>query len=423
MLYQQITQNCFLPKIGAAGISEQALHKHQTELIPAIEWLESIKGTGQLPLLDLPFETADFGEIRAVADRIRAFGHCVVLGTGGSSLGGQLLVSAFKPPFATPKTTLHFVDNVDPETLHAMVTQLPLADTFFLIISKSGGTAETLMQTLLVLDALTTPEARAKQIAAITIPEANPLRRIAEKNGIPLLAHDPHVGGRFSALSLVGLIPAAVAGIDIAAIRNGAASVVRDLYENKEKSAAALGAALQYSVMATGKNINVMMPYSDRLRQLGSWYCQIWDESLGKQGKGTTAVAAVGSVDQHSQLQLYLEGPKDKLITFVFLGHQGKGPVIHDIQGEASLEYMQGKPAGELIAAQQDATAQTLIKKGVPVRMFQIDGVREETLGALMMHLMVETILVADLMGINAFDQPAVEEGKILAREYLQKRA
>ncbi len=422
MLYQHITQHCLLPKIGAAGISEQALHTHQKELIPAIDWLESIKGNGQLPLFDLPFVTEDLAEIQALAARIRQFPHCVVLGTGGSSLGGQLLASAFKVPFATPKTTLHFIDNVDPETLTAMLSELAWDQTFFLIVSKSGGTAETLLQTLLVLNHMKSPDQRARQMAVVTIPESNPLRRIAERHRIPILPHDPHVGGRFSALSLVGLIPAAVAGVDIAALRKGAASVIETLRKDREHSPVAVGAALQFSVMNAGRNINVMMPYSDRLRLFGAWYKQIWDESLGKQGKGTTAVVAVGSVDQHSQLQLFLEGPKDKLVTLIRLKHSDLGPVIANTQEESSLAYMLNKPAGALIAAQQEATAQTLIRQGVPLREFHIERLNEQALGALMMHFMAETILVADLMGVNAFDQPSVEEGKVLAREYMQKR-
>lgn len=424
MYYQQIIQNCFLEKVGASGVSHQAVAQHQKDLVPAIEWLNSVRDTGQLPLIDNTGITNNSKEVQPVIEYIRSYKHLVVLGTGGSSLGGQFLVSAFTEPFKNPATNIHFIDNNDPHTLDALTTNLPLEDSFFLIVSKSGATAETLLQTSLVLDALLRcrgPQSPAKQMLCITVPESNPLRQLALKHKFATLDHDPALGGRFSVLSLVGLIPCAVAGADVSLICKGAQSVLADLWSLGEESQVAIGASLQYSMIAAGKNINVMMPYCDRLRLFGAWYKQVWDESLGKNGKGSTAINAIGSVDQHSQLQLFLEGPRDKLINFIFVDHKDKGQPIPDVGFDASQRFMQGKKTGDLIAAQQRATMETLVKKGVPVRVFSIEAPTPEAIGALLMHSMLETILVADLLGVNAFDQPAVEEGKVLAREYMLK--
>jgi glucose-6-phosphate isomerase len=238
-----------------------------------------------------------------------------------------------------------------------------------------------------------------------------------------MLDHDTGVGGRFSALTNVGLLPAAVLGLDIAAIRKGAAVALAPVLAKKPAAQvpAALGAALAVSLAESkGKSISVLMAYADRLERFTRWYVQLWAESLGKNGKGTTPVAALGPVDQHSQVQLYLGGPRDKLFTVVTVAAAGLGPRIDpELAKLAGEPGFGGKTIGDLAAAEGRATAETLAKNGCPVRTIALARLDEASLGELLMHFMLETIVAAHLLGIDAFDQPAVEEGKVLAKKYL----
>ena len=249
--------------------------------------------------------------------------------------------------------------------------------------------------------------------------KSNGLRDLLGLCAIPLLDHDPGVGGRFSVLTNVGLLPAAVCGLDIGAIRAGAAAGLKPVLGGRKPDdvPAAVGAAL---AVAANKPISVMMAYSDRLDRFTRWYVQLWAESLGKDGKGTTPLAALGPVDQHSQVQLFIGGPRDKLFTVVTIDAAGRGPRI-----DAGLAKLAGEPdfggktIGDLAAAEGRATAETLAKNGCPVRTLRLPQLDEETLGELLMHFMLETIIAAHLLGVDAFDQPAVEEGKVLAKKYL----
>jgi glucose-6-phosphate isomerase len=164
----------------------------------------------------------------------------------------------------------------------------------------------------------------------------------------------------------------------------------------------------------------VMMAYADRLERFTRWYVQLWAESLGKDGKGTTPLAALGPVDQHSQLQLFIAGPRDKLFTIITVANKGKGPRMPaDLAKLCGEETLAEKTIGDLVAAQGRATAETLAKNGCPVRTFHVETVNEASLGELLMHFMLETMIASRLLGVDAFDQPAVEEGKILAKRYI----
>jgi glucose-6-phosphate isomerase len=222
-------------------------------------------------------------------------------------------------------------------------------------------------------------------------------------------------------LTNVGLLPAALLGLDIAAIRAGAARALAPVLEGKPASAvpAAFGAALAVA-LAAQKPIAVLMAYADRLERFTRWYVQLWAESLGKDGKGTTPLGALGPVDQHSQLQLFIAGPRDKLFTVLTVATAGLGPRIESDLAQACGEPgFAGKTIGDLVAAQGRATAETLAKNGCPVRTIHLDRLDEESLGELLMQFMLETMIAAHLLGVDAFDQPAVEEGKVLAKQYL----
>jgi len=327
---------------------------------------------------------------------------------------------------------LHFIDNLDPDTFGELLATLPLANTRFVAISKSGGTAETLMQTIAALAAVKQAGLATRLpelFLGVTEPargnKPNGLRALFAAHRVTMLDHDPNVGGRYSVLTNVGLLPVAMLGLDIAAIRAGAATALAPVLDKRAPAEvpAALGAALAVSLAQTRrKSVSVMMAYAERLERFTRWYVQLWAESLGKDGKGTTPVAALGPVDQHSQLQLYMAGPRDKLVTIVTTAGAGRGPRMDaDLAKLAGEPDLGGRTIGDLAAAEARATAQTLANNGCPVRTIHLDRLDEGGLGELLMHFMLETIIAARLLGVDPFDQPAVEEGKVLAKRYLSE--
>lgn len=422
--------------VGAHGIERNAYEAMLKRTEAALQWLRGRHADGELQLLRLPEERRDLAGIEQAAAGLRDGATDIVfLGTGGSSLGAQALLQLADynvPGLALLRTgpRLHFLDNLDPQTYAALLGKLPLATTKFVAVSKSGGTGETLMQTMAALDAVKRAglDARIPSLfMGLSEPnkpgKTNGLRALLEAFKVPMLEHDTGVGGRFSVLTNVGLLPAAVAGLNIKRIREGAAKALAPVLASKPAAEvpSAVGAALSIALAEQkAKPITVLMSYSDRLERFAKWYVQLWAESVGKAGRGTTPVAALGPVDQHSQLQLFIAGPRDKLFTVITTGVRGKGPRMPDdlskLCGEPTLA---GKTIGDLVAAQGRATAETLARNGCPVRTFHIETLDEATLGEMLMHFMLETIIGAHLLGVDAFDQPAVEEGKILAKKYV----
>ncbi|MBV6487871.1 MAG: glucose-6-phosphate isomerase [Pseudorhodoplanes sp.] len=421
-------------RIGPHGVVREAFEEALARSAQALQSLRRRHADASLRLLHVPAERGDLAAIGEAAKRLTAgASDLVFLGTGGSSLGAQALVQL--ADWGVPGLGLlragpraHFMDNLDPLTFGRLLERLPLATTRFVAISKSGGTGETLMQTAAVLAALKAAGLE-KRIGEVFLGLSEPakagrrngLRELLAPGQVPFLDHDTGVGGRFSALTNVGLLPAAMLGLDIAAVRAGAAEVLAPVRDGRAAKdvAPAVGAALSVA-LAAHKPVAVMMAYADRLEKFVKWYVQLWAESLGKDGKGTTPLAALGPVDQHSQLQLFIAGPRDKLFTIVTTDCAGRGPVIPaDLASRAGEPDFAGKAIGDLVAAQGRATAETLAKNGCPVRTLHVPRLDERALGALMMHFMLETIIAADLLGVDAFDQPAVEEGKILAKQYL----
>ena len=378
------------------------------------------------PFLRLPTAEADLPEIARWGDRIRnRAAHLVVMGTGGSSLGGLALTYLRRAQYLPSGMNVHFIENVDPHSLNQLFSELPLADCFFLAISKSGNTAETLASFLLVLKELTKNGLNpAEQCLAVTMPGDRPLRRLAQHFGFDVLDHDGDLGGRFSVLSVTGLLPAATAGLDIYALRKGAADTMAALWEQEADSAPAQGAALHYQMFKQGCTMSLLMPYCDRLEPVGRWYQQLWAESLGKNGGGSTPLRALGAVDQHSQLQLYLDGPRDKFITLIQVEAQEEIALIDKhLAATAGMEFIGGHLLGSLFTALYQGTAATFRNRDVPLRELVLPEVSEHAVGALLQHLMLETALMALLMGVNAYDQPAVEESKERARDWLASQA
>jgi glucose-6-phosphate isomerase len=438
MPFQQNIDSARAEQVGAHGVTEAALGGALTRTEAALAWLRSAHQSGSLPLLRFPARTDDLDAITQAAARLRAGAtDVVVLGVGGSSLGGQTIaqladvgvrgVEAFR---VGPR--LHFMDNLDPVTFGTLLDRLPLATTRFIAISKSGGTGETLMQIAAALSAVKAAglEPRIGELfvgisETAKAGKANGLRDLLG-GAVPVLEHDPGVGGRYSALTNVGLLPAAVIGLDVKAIRAGAAMALAPVLAGSSPAQvpSALGAALNIAAAEAGKTITVLMPYADRLERFSRWYVQLWAESLGKDGKGTTPIGATGPVDQHSQLQLFIAGPRDKLFTVITVAAARKGPRIDaELAKRAGEPDFSGRSIGDLVAAQGRATADTLAKNGCPVRTMHVEKLDETSLGGLMMHFMLETIIAARLIGVDAFDQPAVEEGKVLAKQYLAAKA
>jgi glucose-6-phosphate isomerase len=424
--------------IGQHGVSAGALSDALARADKALDWLRARHADGGLPLLNLPQARDELPALRDLAVRFadRAT-DIVLLGTGGSSLGGQTLAQL--AGHAVPGVgalrsgpRLHFMDNLDPESFAALLERLPLQTSRFAAISKSGGTGETLMQSIAVLSALQAaslgpriPDIFLGLSEPAKAGKANGLRDLLGTFKVPMLDHHTGVGGRFSVLTNVGLLPAAILGLDVVAIREGGGLALAPVLAKKKPAdvPAALGAALSVAMAETkGKSIAVVMAYADRLERFTRWYVQLWAESLGKDGKGTTPIAALGPVDQHSQLQLFIAGPRDKLFTVITTDRAGQGPRIDkDLAKVAGEPGLGGKTIGDLVAAQGRATAETLAKNGCPVRTIHVPKIDEESMGELLMHFMLETIIAAQLLGVDAFDQPAVEEGKVLAKRYLSQ--
>ncbi len=440
MPYLQDISGCLSGRAGADGLASGTLETVLDEAAQALETVREWHRSGKLPLLALPAKTDDLEDCRrAVRALLRGASDVVIFGTGGSSLGAQALAQLAGWRVAgrgwhdpeSPAPVVHFADNLDPATMERVLHGLDLKTTRFLVISKSGNTPETVIQMLAALDALKHAELGwniEHHFLALTEPgsmDTNAVRRLCGLHDIPVLDHDPDVGGRYSVLSNVGVLPALMFGLDPEALRAGAAEPLQSVLDGRPpgECAPALGAALQVAFARSGaRTTSVLMPYSDRLRLLANWFVQLWAESLGKNGLGTTPIAAAGPLDQHSQMQLFLDGPNDKLFTVLTLEQANIGPRIDDAYAvDPLVGYLAGKSIGALVDCEQRAAIETLIRRGRPTRVFHIETLDERAMGALLMHFMLETIIAGQLLGVDPFDQPAVEESKVLTREYLSQ--
>lgn len=416
-LFSLMTDDCFVgplehrnfePVLARSGAIATALHE------------------AGLPHLALPALRDDLPAQRAAASRIADSADRVILfGTGGSSLGAQAIAALVQTPWGgvAGRPRLDFMDNLDPVGMDAAFAALDPATCHFVVVSKSGSTAETIAQMLLAVDWLERNGEGGRlgrHFTVVSEPGNNLLRRLAARFQAPVLDHDPALGGRWAVLSVVGTLPALILGLDPVAMREGAAQV---LAENRDADgAAAIGAALAVAGAGAGLSQSVIFAYADRLERLAAWWRQLWAESLGKYGRGTTPGVAVGPVDQHSQVQLYLDGPNDKLFTVIDLAPVGQGPVIRaDLADDPTLDYLAGRSLGDIVAAQARATATAMARRARPVRRLVVPRLDEAALGGLFMHFELETLIAAELWDVDPFDQPAVEDGKILTRSYLRE--
>jgi glucose-6-phosphate isomerase len=420
--------------ISPGGITAEQWNKAKQKFAEVKRGFDALRKSGTVGFVELPSDKSLLDQVERFSAAARGkFEDVVILGIGGSALGPIALRTALRPSgwnLLDDKARngfprLHVLDNVDPETIAALLERLNLARTVFIVTSKSGGTAETMAQFLIVHDRLIQKKLDAtKQMVFVTDPEQGALRPLAQRLGVPALDIPANIGGRFSVLSPVGTLPAALIGIDVKALLAGAAEMAKRCESaDAAKNPAAVYALLQWAAdTEVKKSVAVFMPYSDPLRDFADWFVQLWAESLGKHrpsdgtSVGSTPLAALGATDQHAQVQLFMEGPPDKTVTFVAVDHRVTDVTIPKaFEDVKELGYLGGHSLSELIDIEQRATAGALAKRGRPNMTIHLERVDAAHVGQLMMLLEIATAYAGQLYGIDAFNQPGVELGKQFA--------
>lgn len=421
--------------LGKRGISAKQLEHHAKLTQKAFDYVKNNRGKDELFMgwTELPYNQKEIvADILKTAKEVRAkFENFVVLGIGGSALGPTMAFNALchlhyndlpKEKRGGPRFFVE--DNVDPVRMKELLDVIDVTKTCFNVISKSGATSETMTQYLIISDLLKKAGADIKEHVIFTTDAArgNLVKISNELGGVKSYVLPDGVGGRFSELCPVGLLPAAVLGIDIEALLAGAAYMDGLCTSNDiKKNPALLCATLQDIAMADGKNIGVLIPYSDNLRFVSDWYAQLWAESLGKNetldGKpcnvGQTPVKALGVTDQHSQVQLYTEGPFDKVVTFLSVGsYKEKFPIPHGCEDIPDVSFLGGHTMEELIQAENKATAYALTKAGRLNYTITLPEVNAFTLGQLLFLFEMQTAYAGAMLNVNTFNQPGVEAGK-----------
>jgi glucose-6-phosphate isomerase len=431
--------NLMAAGVADCGLSEADLERWAGRAADAARDIAERRRRGEVGFLDLP---DDRTQGRAALDFARALSPSidtvVVLGIGGSSLGPHALYSALARPLdplrprspGLPRRLL-FPDNADPATFEAVLEVCPPERTLWNVVTKSGATAETAAQMLVVFDRLTAAlgaEAARSHIVVTTDPAKGALRRLADRLGLASFPIPPSVGGRFSVLSPVGLLPAACAGLDVVGLQDGARAMRDRVLEPdlRQNPALFLATALAAHHQDRGRPMVVVMPYADALYDTADWFRQLWAESLGKatdtDGKtvhvGPTPIASRGATDQHSQLQLYAEGPDDK--SYLFLAPRER-PLLPLPRSEPAIAepddygYLAGRDMGALLDAELRGTIASLTRRGRPNASISLDRLEAPALGELLMLFMAATAFAGPLYRVNPFDQPGVEEAKQLA--------
>lgn len=429
--------NMLAPRLGGGhGVDPARLDAMAARFREAHADAGRRRASGELGFYALPDEEETVRAIATFGEGVgQTFSDVVVLGIGGSALGTIALRTALLHPQWNELgddereffPRLYVLDNIDPVTIGPFLDRIDVRRTLFNVVSKSGGTAETMSQYLIVRERLQRElgDGYVRHLLFTTDPAKGVLREIAEAEGIATLPIPPTVGGRFSVLSAVGLLPAAMVGIDVAGLLAGAAEMrARCETDDLRANPAGVFAALQY-LADTEKdaNVHIMMPYSDPLRDVADWFRQLWAESLGKHRNragdevfvGPTPVKALGATDQHSQVQEYVEGPFDKTITFLAVRERPLEvpiPRLHQDRGE--LGYLGGRALGELLDTERLATEAALAKRGRMSMTIELPRVDARALGGLFMLLQIATVYAGFFYGIDPMDQPGVELGKQL---------
>ena len=425
--------NALAPALDGNGISPEALDGPLADRFKvAFDAVQARRAGGDMGFFDLPSQTATAATVQELADGFgQWFENVVILGIGGSGLGAITVREALLGPgwnelddeTRSYFPRLYVLDNPDPDTARALLSRLDLRRTLFNVVSKSGTTAETMALYLVVRGMLAEVVEEEKlhgHFLFTTDPERGVLRRLADDEGMPTLAVPPNVGGRFSVLSPVGLFPAAITGAPAEALLAGAAATLArcespDLRENPAGMLATLLHALDTE---HGRSVQILMPYADRLRALTLWYQQLWAESLGKvKGDGhvgPTPLPAVGATDQHAQVQLFMEGPHDKVVVFVESEYDQDVSIPRLHSDVPELTYLGGASLGGLLKAECAATREALRRRGRPSLTLEMGAVTPESLGGMFMLWELATVFAGALYGVDPLDQPGVELGKVL---------
>lgn len=429
LYYKNVTQDI----VGAEhGLADNELQGAQSEVARITAKMARQREDKVIPYRDLPYNKAMLAHVKELAGTLEGrFENLVVLGIGGSALGNIALQTALNSPMYNilqdhrPGPRLFVMDNVDPVQFGSLLDFLDdqLDKTLFNVISKSGQTAETASQFITIMQLLKDKGLKlAEHIIATTDAQQGTMRGIVENKGFSSLVVPDGVGGRFSVLSDVGLFSAAMCGIDIEHLAAGARDMDERVKTDKlMDNPAALYAAIQYLYYQKGKKLSVMMPYSFQLKDLCDWYRQLWAESLGKavdlEGNtlnvGPTPIKALGATDQHSQVQLYREGPNDKVFTFLEVGAFEREVVLGDAGEIEELEYLSGKRMSKLINSEKLGTEYALIESQRPCLTVFFPEINAYTVGQFIYMFEVATSYMGEMMNINTYDQPAVELGKL----------
>jgi glucose-6-phosphate isomerase len=373
----------------------------------------------KIKAINIAFDIDDLKEIEDLADKITKYKKILVIGVGGSSLGGKTLNSL---ALKANKEKIEFLESIDPATVKCVLQKINFENSFFIVISKSGQTIETICQTLIIIEEIKKVKAEnyqqllSQSFLFITSFKTSSLAQIALQIKAPIIDHPCDIGGRFSYLCVVGLLPAAIAQLDIKKIRNGAKKIIEQ-FVNEDSNSIIEACAIQLYLYDQGFNNNVIMPYIDNLKNFTDWYRQLLAESVGKKSFGATPINSMGTIDQHSQLQLYLDGPRNKFFTFISQQNHSDDFLIKDLKNVSTL--FGGKRLREILKIEQETTIEVLNQRKIPIRNFIFDYLNEETLSAFMMRMFLEVILISYVKNINPFDQPEVELRKDLARKIL----
>jgi len=364
----------------------------------------------QIGAIDIINEEEDLEKFEELSQRISNYKKVIILGVGGSSLGAKTLCSLKN------QNKVQFIESIDPTTITNTLNEINFADSFFIVISKSGQTIETTCQTLLIVNKFKelNIENFQNNFLFITQNPQSPIGQIAKEINALVTSHPDNIGGRYSVFSIVGLLPSLIAGINIKDIRLGAKEIINDFLE---KDSIDNDIATQITLYEQGYTNNVLMPYIDNLENFNHWYRQLSAESLGKNGFGATPINSMGTVDQHSQLQLYLEGPKDKFFTFITQKNHAQDLKVTKLGNVQTL--FDNKTLSQIVKIEEETTIEVLNQKNLPIRIIEIDQLNEKVLGGLMMQMFIETIALSYIKNIDPFDQPAVELRKDLAKKLL----
>jgi glucose-6-phosphate isomerase len=430
----RVDVNALLGHALEGGILEEDIAGLVPRLTEVHASLERQRRGGALAFAELPYAKAELAQTLALAEEVRGeFDDLVVLGIGGSALGTRALYQALRPADhawrsrSEGEMRVHVADTVDPSTFAGLLAGLDPRRTLFNVISKSGDTPETMSQFLIVRDMLLRELGAieyTRHVVVTTDPATGTLRQIVNDEGFRSLAFPSGVGGRFSVLSAVSLFPAACAGIDVAEVLAGAADMdARCREPDPWRNPALFHAGTLHLSERKGRGVVVLMPYARPLAALGPWFCQLWAETLGKARdlvgatvhRGVTPIAANGPSDQHAQLQLWVEGPDDKTIVFIRVEDHGTDLLVPtSYEDLETVAYLGGIGLGALVNMEQQATELALVKAKRPSSTIVCPRVHGFTMGQLVYLLETEAVILADLLSVDPFDQPGLEEGKQL---------